>query len=70
MTFFRQQLDQAQCNSPDCDHSGHDGGLYLHGSCHPNAQLAAYYENGVLTLLCADCDAVVVQIAVASRTNS
>lgn len=65
MTLTRRQLDQAQCEVPDCKHDSHDSKLFLHSRCHPKAPTWAVYEAGVITVLCAECDELIIEIAVA-----
>jgi len=57
-------LRGVQCQTPGCDHQGH-GPLFLHGRCHPEAGTWASYEDGVITIVCATCEKLVVKVAVA-----
>lgn len=65
-------LNTMRCSSPDCDHSGHPGPLYLVGACHRGAALECYYDpdSGTLQMSCADCGAFVCQVLVAERARS
>lgn len=58
------------CQMPGCRHSDHslNDVFYLHPRCHPCAGTwAAYHADtpGVLHILCKQCRALVVKIAVA-----
>lgn len=44
-----------------CAECGDDGTLYMHSSCHPEAQLESALTGEVLTLECGECGAVVVR---------
>lgn len=64
----RQELDAALaagCAIPGCDHTGHDGPMYLHGRCHMSSQVVATYQNGVLRILCGTCNGQIVAVRVA-----
>lgn len=67
--LYREQLESMGCSTPGCDHSAHDGPLFLHARCHTGAKTRASYEGGVLTITCAVCKAVVAQIAVADEAE-
>lgn len=57
-------LAGATCQSPGCAHTGEQP-LFLHARCHLYAPTQANYLNGVLTLRCAECDALVAQFEIA-----
>jgi hypothetical protein len=63
----REILDRLSCQNPNCTHADHEA-LYLHAKCHISSPTWAKYVagSGVLQILCAECNAVVAQIAVAS----
>lgn len=72
MPLYREQLDAGECNHPEHDHS-HDhahGSYYFHASCHQEAPTWVYYEDGVLTVTCSECDNIVTRVFVASIANS
>ena len=60
----RAQFDGMTCHAEGCDHSSHDTEMYLHPKCHVGSPTWAIYEEGVLNVKCAECDALVVRIAV------
>jgi len=60
----REVLDTLQCQNPNCQHTDHS--IMPFPKCHRHAGLAALYEDGVLTLMCAKCERIVVCIAVAA----
>jgi hypothetical protein len=62
----RDQLAVMQCQAPGCTHVGHDE-LYLHGRCHPESPTwcAFYLSTGTLKVVCAECDNMIAEIAVA-----
>ena len=65
MPLTRQALDQSVCATPDCTHRTHRL-LFLHGHCHPDAPVQACYDkaSGLLRVLCARCQATIVDIVV------
>jgi hypothetical protein len=65
MALTRAELDQMVCGTPDCDHSAHDGPLVFHSQCHPEAPTWAEYDRGILTITCAECEALLCQVEVA-----
>lgn len=60
----RKELDALGCATPGCDHTSHHGPMYLHGRCHPGAEIVAYYRAGVVTIACNICTLPVTRIAV------
>lgn len=64
MALARKDLDRMRCANPDCkeDH----GPLYFHGRCHPESPTWTRYENGVLTIECAECRDVITTVVVAT----
>lgn len=67
----RTELDVAQCQTPGCDHSGHESVLFIHSQCHPSAHLILSYDRecGELEVACAKCGEAVAAIAVAEETG-
>ena len=62
---YLDELQNKGCKHPGCkDPNCGKKGLFLGGSCHPQNDVRVFYGNGVLTLLCAECDQVITQIAV------
>lgn len=68
LPLTRIQLDQGQCAMPHThDERCSQGGLYLHGACHPKAGNDVFYDKarGVLVLTCHRCEKLVVEVKVA-----
>ena len=66
------ELVEGGCQSPGCKHV-HATALYFHPRCHPEAEVEVSYTYGsaVISLSCAECDLVVVDIAVSrGKLNS
>lgn len=65
------KLDTMGCSDPDCDHKAHDGGMYLHSSCHQGMPTFCHYQDGNLYVTCAypDCGNMVAVIAVDPGTT-
>jgi hypothetical protein len=55
----------ARCHSPGCDHTHHDGPMFLHPRCHLGFPTWVSYEKGVITVRCAKCEKLVAEIEVA-----
>jgi hypothetical protein len=64
MAVYRDTLDRMGCAV--C-HGEEGGPLYLHSRCHPRAATWARYEDGVLTVECAECETEIVAVKVANR---
>lgn len=64
--LYVEDLNAMHCSEPGCDHVGHQG-LYLNGKCHPGGAVKLVYESSTLTVICADCKAMIGKIAVAKR---
>jgi hypothetical protein len=64
--YTRTELDQIGCARPGCDHTAHDG-LFLHCADHEDASSWIEYRavSGTLRVTCAQCDALLLAIAVA-----
>lgn len=66
MALTRRELDRMTCGEPHpegekCDHEA----LYFHGVCHMESPTWSVYENGVLSVICAECRKNIVSIQVA-----
>ncbi len=64
--LYRQDLDAAICDVPDCTYVGHDP-LVLQAPCHPRAGFAVQYHTGVLLILCQRCQRPVTRVAVQAQ---
>ncbi len=64
---FAEDLDRLGCIVPGCDHTTHDGEIYLHSRCHPDASTWTSYRAGVLSVSCAVCRLQICAVAVATR---
>ncbi len=67
MALTQHDLNQMRCARVGCTHEGH-GLLYVHGECHPEAPAWAGYDaaTGTLEVSCAECEAPITTIAVAT----
>lgn len=69
----REDLDKSMCSlcgAGDLDHEhALDEPLFVHGLCHPQANMVVSYISGVVTVACALCGKLVVKISVASSTG-
>jgi hypothetical protein len=62
-----EDLDRLGCDVAGCDHTTHDGEVYLHSRCHPDVPTWSSYRAGVLSVWCAACGRQVCAVAVAPR---
>ena len=64
----RAELDGMGCAACQAkeEHEHENNGLFLHGRCHVESPTWSFYEDGILTVTCAECDSVIARIAVAS----
>ncbi len=63
-------LDAETCADPDCQAPhGTKTPLFLHGACHPTVPTWAVYEDGVMTMRCAECDTFVMSFLVADTVT-
>lgn len=62
----RCQLDKLVCN---CGVPGCEDPMFLHSQCHPSGRLWVSYFDGVLTVTCGECDAIVTKIQVAAHVG-
>lgn len=67
--LYKDELDHLPCFNPDCDHTSHTKPMALNAYCHPTKPVRVWYKDGLLTLNCAICKQIVVQIAVARRED-
>jgi hypothetical protein len=67
MILTQKQLNRANCEIPDCDHTNDDPFIYLHSRCHPDSGLNVNYNKltGLLSFHCETCEKQVAQIRVA-----
>lgn len=61
----RPDLDGMPCGHVGCKHSEHSHDMYLNPRCHPGGATQAKYRDGIVTIECVRCRAIVVQVAVA-----
>ena len=59
---LRPELDRLRCDEPGCDC---DDELVLGSLCHPEAPVFAIYSKGELRLECAECEQLIITVAVA-----
>lgn len=66
MPMTQQQLSQARCTNPGCDHKNHET-LFIHSRCHPEAGLMISYHltTGVLGVGCNECGGFICEVLVA-----
>lgn len=66
MLMTQQQLSQARCSTPGCDHADHPM-LFLHSWCHPEAGVDACYHitTGILQITCNECGGYICDVLVA-----
>jgi len=64
---FAEDLDRLGCDVAGCDHSTHDGEIYIHSLCHASVPTWTSYRAGVLSVWCAECGRQVSAVAVAER---
>lgn len=67
---MRQPLTQVDfstmgCHEPGCDHTSHEGPMFIHPACHKGTPTFVSYEDGVITITCAECENLVARIEVA-----
>jgi len=58
------EFDQMTCSDSSCDHTAHDRQMMIHPKCHVGTPTWCIYENGVMDIRCAECNSLVVRIAV------
>lgn len=69
--LYREDMDTRGCEQPGCDCGQGGGGLlYLHSSCHPSSPTWTRYLDGVLTIVCDECEKEVASFVVASRAQA
>lgn len=56
----------SDCGDPACQ----NGGLFFRSLCHNDVPTWVEYNNGVLTVRCAECDNEIAQVAVGSGTTA
>ena len=71
----REELDRAAaagCTMPGCDHQHHDGTVYFHGKCHPQARVDCKYQfgTGQLVVTCAVCQREIARVLVAQAITN
>lgn len=64
-TVGKDILDKAGCDKEGCSCTG--GPIYMHGRCHPQAAVQAYYYQGIMFIECAECRTPIVPIQVADQ---
>ncbi len=65
MMLHREDLEMATCRNKESDCQ--EGGVFIHGQCHPDSDLRAFYNDGAIHFSCADCQQPIVAVAVAAR---
>jgi ribosomal protein S27E len=67
--LYREDLEELQmkgCSNPKCD-CHNEGLLFMHSKCHPKSPTQTYFEDGMLTIMCAECREVIIQTIVPER---
>ena len=70
--LYKEDLDAMHCGHCEKNAYPHQklmGGpeFYFHGRCHITSPTWTSYEDGVLTITCAECKKVIAKIAVKNR---
>ena len=60
----QRAFDQMTCDDPGCDHKAHSTAMVVRPRCHMGAPVRVTYENGVVTIICAECRSLVARVAV------
>jgi hypothetical protein len=66
--LYREDLEDLQlkgCSNPECDCS--EGPLFMHAKCHPQSTTWTYFDEGLLTVICAECRELIMQVSVQER---
>lgn len=68
----RKKLDTLPCSSCGRIHAhggpedqNHEGRMWFHGRCHPKAGSRVSYKDGLLTIQCRQCEALIAEVEVA-----
>ena len=62
--LFYEDTQKFKCSNPECE-ARH--ALILTAQCHPSDGLTAVIDDGVITLMCFTCGAIITQFALARR---
>lgn len=70
--LYKEDLDEMYCIQcgnalPHQKLMGNGNEFYFHGRCHISSPTWTSYDNGVLTITCAECKKVIAKIAVKNR---
>jgi len=63
---YREDIEQSQCLNPECEDGGQCGIRWLNGCCDA-VPVEARFEDGILDLICCECNKVCHRVVVASR---
>jgi len=68
--LYANDLDEIRCSVPGCK-CGTEG-IYFHSRCHRQSPTWARYKrgSGLLEIVCAKCDELVLQVALSVRDNA
>lgn len=75
MAVYKEDLDAIAvrgCMMPNCSHENHDT-LFMRSACHTSRQTVqvSYKKgSGIVRVLCAACQQVIVEIAVAEKERT
>lgn len=58
----REEFDQMKCAG--CDNHDHDDEIYLHARCHPQSPTWTFYQDGTMTVECAECRKPIVRVEI------
>lgn len=65
--IYQEDLLNAVCGNPDCDHTNHNDMFWIHSGCHPTAPTWVINHDGKLVIVCCICGGMIEEIAVAAR---
>ena len=62
--LYIEDFEEMQCANPECDHTGHTTGLYIHQRCHFGVGVrAAVSPDGSVAIRCPVCGLVICHVA-------
>jgi hypothetical protein len=64
MAITQEIMSAVSC--ADCEDENCNDVFYFHSKCHPEIPTWGRYVHGVLELTCAECEDVIVRVAVAT----
>lgn len=64
MPLYREDMADQRCSEPGCNCGGR---MFIHSNCHTGEPMVVSHLDGIVTVQCHKCGAIVIEFFIASK---